>query len=87
MSDVPLNDADRLNMRKLLARIDRQREEALTFSARQRRLIAEALKRSAEEVKLRRERTMAPWQFAAALIGAGAALFGAGAAFLKLVGG
>ena len=66
-------DLPALDLREQLVRIDRAIEETAKFRA--------------EAAKLNRDRTMAPWQFAAALMGAGAALFGAGAAFWKVVGG
>ncbi len=72
MSDVPADDKERPDLREQISRIDRMREEQLTFTAEQHRLTAEA-------AKLKRE----PW---IALLGAAAALFAAGAAFTKLFG-
>lgn len=73
MSDTPANLIPSLDIREQVARIDLA--------------IAENAKFQAEAAKLRRDHAMAPWQFAAALMGAGAAMFGAGAAFWKVVGG
>jgi hypothetical protein len=61
-----------LNLRDVLARIDRQQAESQKFIAEQRKLMAEA-------AKLERDRAILPWTVAATLLGAGAALFAAGA--------
>lgn len=68
MSDIPAD----LNMRDVLARIDKQQ--------------AETQKYSAEALKLRREYQLAPVALLISGMTAGAALFAAGAAFVKVFG-
>jgi hypothetical protein len=63
-----------------IGRIRRAREESEKFVAKQRKLMAEAM-------KLERDRMLAPWQVALSGMAAGAAFFGAGAAFIKIIGG
>ena len=75
MSDT----ADGINLRELVARIDRAQAETEKFVAEQRKLIAEG-------AKLERDRAFLPWTVVATLLGAGAALFAAGAGFIKLIG-
>lgn len=74
MSDLPADDVDRLNIRELLARIDRQREEAQKFAAEQHKLAAETAELTAEAAKLRRDRLLAPILAAGALGGIVAAV-------------
>lgn len=69
MSDLPANYAERLNLQEQLVRIDRAREEALKFSAEQRKLAAEA-------DKFRRDYWLAPLVVAAAVGAAAATLIG-----------
>lgn len=76
MSDIPADYAERLNLSDVIARIERQREEAQKLNAErnklaaeQNKLVAETLKLAAEEAKLRRERSLAPFLAAAALGG------------------
>lgn len=76
-----------LDIQTILAQLDRSREETLKFTAEQHKLMAEQQKLFAERDKLLRDRTFAPWQVAATMLGAGAALFAAGAGFIKLIGG
>ncbi len=73
MSDVPVTPVD---MRAILARIDRDlaesgklREESNKFTAEQHKLTQEARKLDAEHDKLRRDRNLAPWLIAASLSG------------------
>ncbi len=61
-----------MDQQEQVARIERMQEETRKFAAEQR--------------KLSREATLAPWQVAIGGMTAGAALFGAGAAFMKLFG-
>jgi hypothetical protein len=68
MSDFPAD----LNMRDVLARIDKQQ--------------AETQKYTAEALKLRREYQLAPIAPLISGMTAGAALFAAGAAFVKVFG-
>ena len=74
-------------------RIERAHEETRTFVAERHKLIAVQAKLAAEQfgmtaeaAKIRRDRSLAPWQVALSGMMAGAALFGAGAAFVKLPG-
>jgi hypothetical protein len=76
MSEVP----DDINIRDVLARIDRQQAETRKF-------VAEQGKLQAEDLKLQRDRRLLPVTVIATLLGAGAAIFAAGAGFFKLVGG
>jgi hypothetical protein len=69
MSDIPAE----LNIRDVLGRIDRQREETQKFIAEERKLTQEARKLDAEHDKLRRDRNLAPWLIAASFLGSGAA--------------
>ena len=57
-----MSDVTDLNLREQIERIDRMREESDKFRAEQRKLMAEA-------AKLDRDRVMAPWLAAAAVIG------------------
>lgn len=70
MSDFTANNADDLNFRDILARIDRQQAETRKFVAERDKLLAEA-------DKLRRDRFLAPLLAASALGGliAGAASY------------
>ena len=87
MSDTSFPYADRLNLAETVARIERQQAETRKFVAEHDKLAAEREKLAAEAAKLDRDRSFAPWQVVATLMGAGAALFGAGAAFVKVFGG
>jgi len=78
--------ATELNIKDILARIDRQQEETRKFVSEQHKLMAEANKFTAESAKLTRDRDLAPWQLLLAALGAGAAVFAAGGAFLKFIG-
>jgi len=80
MSDIPAGIRDDLDMRDVLARIDRQQAETRKF-------VAEQGKLQAEDLKLQRDRKFLPLTAIATLLGAGAAIFAAGAGFVKLVGG
>ncbi len=68
MSDVPAD----LNIRDVLARIDKQQVETQKFTA--------------EALKLTRDRQLAPAALVISGMTAGAALFAAGAAFVKIFG-
>ncbi len=91
MSDTIDGD---LKLKATLAQLDRLREETLTFTAEQHKLMAEQQKYAAEQqkltneaLKMERERHLLPWTVVATMLGAGAALFAAGAGFVKLIGG
>ncbi len=65
-----------INLRDVLARIDRQQAETQKFVAEERKLMAEqskltqeARKLDPEHDKLRRDRNLAPWLIAASLSG------------------
>jgi hypothetical protein len=83
MSDIPAD----LNMRDVLARIDRQLAESAKLREESNKFVAEQHKLNAEAEKLQRDRAFLPLTVVATLVGAGAALFAAGAGFVKLIGG
>lgn len=92
--------ADALELREVISRIDRQLAETRKFvakhdklAAEQAKLVAGQFKFGAEQsrlyadtAKLTRDRLLSPWQTALAFLGAGAALFAAGRAFLRVIG-
>ena len=67
MSEAAFNEADRLNLREQIARIDRTLDEAAKFRS-------ERVKLDAEAAKLHRDRFLAPALALAATLGAIAAL-------------
>ena len=69
MSDIPADYAERLNLRELIARIDRQQEETRKFVAEQHKLTAEAAKLASEAAKLDRDRSLSPWLAFGAMAG------------------
>lgn len=78
---------DQLEMKTILAQLDRSREEALKFTAEQHKLMAEPQKYAAEQqkltneaLKIERERSPLPLIVVATMLGAGAV-------FVKLTGG
>ncbi len=79
MSDVRGDERERLDLREEIGRIDLLREEALKFTAEQRKPTAEAL-------KLSRDRLLAPWLAVAGLIG-GIITVASAIAHLKAWGG
>ncbi len=70
MSDLPADYADKLNLREILARIDRAQTETRKFVAEHDKLAAEQGKLNAEADKLRRDRFLAPALALAATLGA-----------------
>jgi len=81
VSDLPADDAERLNLREQVSRIDRQIEESHKFMAEQHKLLAERQKLNAEAEKLASEartfgraRGLAPWQTATIVLSSMAAL-------------
>ena len=62
-------DADELNFREQLVRLDQMREETLKFIAEQHKLAAEREKLAAEARKFDRDRLLAPWLAIAGLVG------------------
>jgi hypothetical protein len=71
-----------LNMRDVLARIDRQQEETRKFVAERHKLDAEA----EEARKLERDRGLAPWQATAITVGSLAALVASVVSLAKSMG-
>ncbi len=69
MSELSVDYTDRLNLRDVLARIDRAQAETRKFVAEHDKLAAERSKLDAEAAKLRRERFLAPILAADALGG------------------
>lgn len=86
MSDLPSDYLDRLNLRELVARIERQQEETRKFVAEQHKLMAERDKLAAEARKLDRDRAMAPWQVAVVTAGGIAGLIAALVTAVKSAG-
>jgi hypothetical protein len=78
---------DSIDLRAVLARIDRDLAEQSKLRAESDKFASEQRKLNAEAAKLDRDRAFLPWTIAATLLGAGAALFAAGAGFIKLIGG
>ncbi len=66
MSDV---SADRLTLDELISRIERQQAETREFASETLKLAAEAGKLQAEEMKIGRDRLLAPWLAIVGLIG------------------
>jgi hypothetical protein len=62
-------DQGNLDLRTVLAQLDRLREETLKFTAEQHKLMAERSKLDAETRKLDRDRWLAPWLAIAGLLG------------------
>jgi hypothetical protein len=62
MSDIPADFRDRLDLRVVIAEIDRKRAETEKFVAEQRKLIAEAGKPD-------HDRMLAPWLAIVGLVG------------------
>jgi hypothetical protein len=91
MSDLPAGYRDQLDLRAVIAQIDRNRaesmklqEEAQKFVSEQHKMMAEAAKLAAEEPKLNRDRWLAPVLAIAAVIGG---LLGAASFIAKVVWG
>ena len=80
MSDIPADSLEILNIRDIVARIDRQLAETRKF-------VAEHDKLAAEAAKLARERRWFPVQVGIAFMAAGGALVGGTVALMRLVGG
>jgi len=77
MSDIPAETTEQVTFRDILARIDRQMAETRKlqaksdeFAAEQRKLLAEDRKLNAEADKLARDRGLAPWTLAFAVLAA-----------------
>jgi hypothetical protein len=68
-----------MDAQEQIARIERMNAETRKF-------VEKAMKLSAEQAKLGRDRALAPWQIVLSGMTAGAACFGAGVAFIKLLG-
>jgi hypothetical protein len=69
MSDVPADYRDRLDLRAIIARIDRDRSESLKLQEEREKFIAEQRKLIAEAGKLNRDRWLAPWILATSVVG------------------
>jgi hypothetical protein len=87
MSDIPSDFRDRLDLRSVIAQIDRNRAEDQKLREESQKFIAEQRKLIAEAQKLDRDRALIPWTVVATMLCAAAAFFAAGAAFVKLFGG
>lgn len=87
MSELSEDNLAQANFREILARIDRQREEALKFAAEQRKLIAEEQKLRAEAEKLSRDRGLAPWTLVFVMLGALGGVSAGLATLVRLTGG
>jgi hypothetical protein len=69
MSDIPADYRELLDLRTVIAEIDRKRAEAQKLQEEREKFIAEQRKLLAEAAKLSRDRWLAPWALVASLSG------------------
>lgn len=74
MSDLPADYRDQLDLRTIIAEIDRKRAETQKLQEEREKFVSEQHKLLAEARKLNRDRGLAPWQATALTLGTLAAL-------------
>lgn len=68
MSDVPADYRDQLDLRGIIAQIDRDRAETRKLQGETEKFVAEQHKLIAEAAKLNRDRWLAPWLLLASIM-------------------
>jgi hypothetical protein len=69
MSDIPTDYRGQLDLRAVIAKIDRDRAETQKLQQASEKFVAEQRKLTAKSLKLARDRWLAPWLAVVGLIG------------------